>query len=284
MTTDRVHHYTIGAMKNVPFALPEFAPGSVWLIGAGPGDPGLLTLLALHAIRSADVIIYDALVDPRILQTAKPGAEIVFAGKRGGRPSQRQPDITATAIELARGGKRVARLKGGDPFVFGRGGEEAQAFVAAGVPFRIVPGITAGIGGLAYAGIPLTHRGVAGSIAFVTGHQAADNRGDGAGVDWAALAAACEVLVVYMPLGRLPAIVAALIAAGRPRDEPVALVSRATTPEQTVIESTLGDVTETATGVGIAAPALFVVGPVVPLRRTLSWYEDSGPKDKETSR
>ena len=204
-------------MDDVPFALPEFAPGSVWLIGAGPGDPGLLTLLALHAIRSADAVIYDALVDPRIVQAAKPGAEIVFAGKRGGRPSQRQPDITAVAIALAKAGKRVARLKGGDPFVFGRGGEEAQAFVAAGIPFRVVPGITAGIGGLAYAGIPLTHRGAAGTIAFVTGQQAAAEPGAGAAVDWPALAAACEVLVVYMPLGRLPAIVKALIAAWWPR-------------------------------------------------------------------
>ncbi len=284
MTTGPPLRYTIGTMDDVPFALPEFAPGSVWLIGAGPGDPGLLTLLALHAIRSADAVIYDALVDPRIVQAAKPGAEIVFAGKRGGRPSQRQPDITAVAIALAKAGKRVARLKGGDPFVFGRGGEEAQAFVAAGIPFRVVPGITAGIGGLAYAGIPLTHRGAAGTIAFVTGQQAAAEPGAGAAVDWPALAAACEVLVVYMPLGRLPAIVKALIAAGRAPDEPAALVAKATTPQQLVIETTLAGAEEAASTAGIAAPALFVVGPVVKLRRTLAWYEKTGPKDQETSR
>ena len=275
MTTGRLLRYTIETMNDVPFALPEFAPGSVWLIGAGPGDPGLLTLLALHAIRCADAVIYDALVDPRILQAAKPGAEIVFAGKRGGRPSQQQPDITATAIALAKAGKRVARLKGGDPFVFGRGGEEAQGFVAAGVPFRVVPGITAGIGGLAYAGIPLTHRGAAGTIAFVTGHQAAADPDDGAGVDWPALASACEVLVVYMPLGRLAVIVATLIEAGRSPEEPAALVSKATTPEQIVIETTLADANEAAMRAEISTPALFVVGPVVALRRTLAWYDDA---------
>ncbi len=281
MTTGRLLRYTIQSMDNVPFALPEFAPGSVWLIGAGPGDPGLLTLLALHAIRRADVVIYDALVDPRILQAVRPGAELVFAGKRGGRPSRQQSDITAAVIAFAKAGKRVARLKGGDPFVFGRGGEEAQALVAAGVAFRIVPGITAGIGGLAYAGIPLTHRGAAGAVALVTGHQApADRdgaRGDaGWSVDWPALAAACDVLVVYMPLGRLPAIVEALLAAGRAPDEPAALVAKATTPEQQVVETTLAGAEEAARRAGITAPALFVVGPVVALRQTLAWYEETG--------
>ena len=263
----------------MPFALPDFAPGSVWLIGAGPGDPGLLTLLALHAIRSADSVVYDALVDPRILRAARPGAEIVFAGKRGGRPSQKQPDITAMSIALAQEGKRVARLKGGDPFVFGRGGEEALAFVAAGVPFRVVPGITAGIGGLGYAGIPLTHRQAAGTIAFVTGHQAAADPGLASSVDWSALATACEVLVVYMPLGRLPVIVGALIEAGRAPDEPAALVARATTPDQQVVETTLARAVEEGKKAGIAAPALFVVGPVVALRQTLAWYEEAGDKE-----
>ena len=264
--------------------LPDIAPGTVWLVGAGPGDPGLITIYAAHGLAHAEVVVYDALVDRQILDLANPGAEMIFAGKRGGRPSQRQPDITAVAIALAKAGKRVARLKGGDPFVFGRGGEEAQAFVAAGIPFRVVPGITAGIGGLAYAGIPLTHRGAAGTIAFVTGQQAAAEPGAGAAVDWPALAAACEVLVVYMPLGRLPAIVKALIAAGRAPDEPAALVAKATTPQQLVIETTLAGAEEAASTAGIAAPALFVVGPVVKLRRTLAWYEKTGPKDQETSR
>src|ERR1700730_3923963 len=138
--------------------LPDFAAGSVWLVGAGPGDPGLLSLLALHALRHADTVVYDALVDPGILQLARAGAELDYAGKRGGKPSPQQPDITLRLIRLARAGKRVLRLKGGDPFVFGRGDEEALAPAAAGIPFRIVPGVTAGIGGLAYAGIPTTHR------------------------------------------------------------------------------------------------------------------------------
>ena len=158
--------------------LPNFETGHVWLVGAGPGDPGLLSVLALHALGSADVVVYDALVDPRILRLARPGAVLDFAGKRGGRPSPSQPDISARLIRLAREGNRVLRLKGGDPCVFGRGGEEALALAAAGVPFRIVPGITAGIGGLAYAGIPLTHRDTNSAVTFLTGH---DSDGSSAG-------------------------------------------------------------------------------------------------------
>src|SRR5881275_1068267 len=150
--------------------LPDFLPGSVWLVGAGPGDPGLLSVLALHALDHADIVVYDALVDRRILALARPGAALDYAGKRGGRPSPSQPDISAKLIELARAGQRVLRLKGGDPCVFGRGGEEALALADAGIPFRIVPGITAGIGGLAYAGIPVTHRDIASAVTFVTGH------------------------------------------------------------------------------------------------------------------
>src|SRR5205823_10786098 len=150
--------------------LPEFLPGSVWLVGAGPGDPGLLSALALHALNEADTLVYDALVDRRILELARPGAGLEYAGKRGGRPSPSQPDISARLIRLAQDGRRVLRLKGGDPCVFGRGGEEALALAAAQIPFRIVPGITAGIGGLAYAGIPVTHRDIASAVTFVTGH------------------------------------------------------------------------------------------------------------------
>jgi len=153
--------------------LPEFLPGTVWLVGAGPGEPGLLSLLALHALRHADVVVHDALVDPRILRLARPEAALEFAGKRGGKPSPKQPDISARLVQLARAGQRVLRLKGGDPFVFGRGAEEGLALVAAGVTFRVVPGITAGIGGLTYAGIPTTHRDSNAAVTFVTGHSSA---------------------------------------------------------------------------------------------------------------
>src|SRR5438034_1066250 len=212
--------------------LPEFRPGSVWLVGAGPGDPGLLSALALHALDHADIVVYDALVDPRILALARPGATLDYAGKRGGRPSPSQPDISARLIELARAGKRVLRLKGGDPCVFGRGGEEALALAEAGIPFRIVPGITAGIGGLAYAGIPVTHRDVNSAVTFLTGHSS-----DGAvphGVDWEAIARGSPVIVLYMGLNHLARIAARLIAAGRKPEEPVAIVSKATTPGQRV--------------------------------------------------
>lgn len=245
--------------------LPEFETGCVWLVGAGPGDPGLLTALALHALACADVAVYDALVDPRVLRLARPGASLEYAGKRGGRPSASQPDILARLVALARAGNRVLRLKGGDPCVFGRGGEEALALAAAGVPFRIVPGITAGIGGLAYAGIPVTHRETNSVVAFLTGH---DGDGETAGrLDWAAIARAAPVLVLYMASRHLKQIAERLLACGRDSDEPVAIISRATMPEQSVIVSTLGDVARAAPSV--PAPALVVIGEVVRLRAAL---------------
>ncbi|HLJ64561.1 MAG TPA: uroporphyrinogen-III C-methyltransferase, partial [Stellaceae bacterium] len=172
--------------------LPEFAAGSVWLVGAGPGDPGLLSLLALHALRQADHVVYDALVDPRILTLAKPGAMLDFAGKRGGKPSVKQPDISQSLIRLAREGHRVARLKGGDPLIFGRGGEEGLALARAKIPFRIVPGISAGVGGLAYAGIPATHRHMNSAVAFVTGQAGTEAQE----IDWDALSRGAPVLVL----------------------------------------------------------------------------------------
>jgi uroporphyrin-III C-methyltransferase len=247
--------------------LPEFAAGSVWLVGAGPGDPGLLSVLALHALGRADNVVYDALVDRRILALARPGAVLSYAGKRGGRPSSRQPDISAGLIRLAREDRRVLRLKGGDPCVFGRGAEEALALVAAGVPFRIVPGITAGIGGLAYAGIPVTHRSTNSAVTFVTGHNS-----DGAmpdGLDWDAIARGAPVIVLYMALKHLPNIVARLIAAGRDSDEPVAVVGKATTAAQQVLVSRLGEIADAA-GV-VETPAIVVVGEVVRLRAGLDW-------------
>ncbi len=247
--------------------LPEFAPGWVWLVGAGPGDPGLLTVTALHALRHADRVVYDALVDRRILALANPGAELIYAGKRGGKPSPKQPDISARLVRLARAGQRVLRLKGGDPFVFGRGAEEALALVAAGVPFRVVPGITAGTGGLAYAGIPLTHRETNSAVTFITGHDVAGATPDA--LDWHALANGAPVLVVYMPLKHLAEIAARLIAHGRSADEPAAIVAHAATDRQQVVETTLGAAPELAHTVD--PPALFVVGPVVALRAGLDW-------------
>ncbi len=224
-------------------------------------------MLALHALGTADVVVYDALVDPRILRLARPGAALDYAGKRGGRPSPSQPDISARLVRLAEAGNRVLRLKGGDPCVFGRGAEEALALVAAGIPFRIVPGITAGIGGLAYAGIPVTHRDTNSAVTFITGHNS-----DGAvpdGLDWGAIARGAPVLVLYMALKHLPNIVERLIAGGRRPDDPVAIVSRATTPAQQVLTSTLGDAV--AATAGSETPAIIVVGEVVRLRAGLDW-------------
>ncbi|HVM82044.1 MAG TPA: uroporphyrinogen-III C-methyltransferase [Stellaceae bacterium] len=255
-------------MTDFGLHLPAFSPGSVWLVGAGPGDPGLLSLLALHALRHADAVVYDALVDARILKLARSEAGLVYAGKRGGKPSPQQPDITLRLIALAREGKRVLRLKGGDPFVFGRGGEEALALAAAGIPFRVVPGITAGVGGLAYAGIPTTHRDTNSAVAFVTGHASDGEVPDG--LDWAALARV-PVLVLYMALKHLKPIAERLIAAGRSADDPVAIVAKATTPEQRVVETTLARAAADAAAERLEPPALVAIGEVVRLRAQLDW-------------
>ncbi|HYD65214.1 uroporphyrinogen-III C-methyltransferase [Azospirillum sp.] len=247
--------------------LPVFEPGSVWLVGAGPGDPGLLTLHALNALRQADVVVYDALVGKGVLELARVDAEREFAGKRGGKPSPKQPDISRRLIELAREGKRVLRLKGGDPFVFGRGGEECLALAEAGVPFRVVPGITAGIGGLAYAGIPVTHRESGEAVTFATGHSTTGEVPDA--LDWAALARGTHVLVLYMALKHIGTIAQKLMDGGRGADEPVAVVNNATLPEQTVLVTTLGRAAEDVAASGIEPPALIVVGPVVNLHAVL---------------
>ncbi len=247
--------------------LPDFAPGSVWLVGAGPGDPGLVSALGLHALARADNVVFDALVDPRVLALARAGAALEYAGKRGGRPSKSQPDISARLVALAKEGRRVLRLKGGDPCVFGRGGEEALALFAAGVPFRIVPGITAGIGGLAYAGIPLTHRDTNSAVTFLTGHNAGG--GMPGGLDWQAIARGAPVLVLYMALENRANIAARLLAEGRRPEEPVAVIGKATTPEQRVLVSTLGEVGREAAL--IAPPAVIVIGEVVRLRAALDW-------------
>src|SRR4029453_11601138 len=241
-------------MNEILESLPGIEPGWVWLAGAGPGTTGLLTLLALRGLTTADVVVYDALVDEATLKLARPGAALEYAGKRGGKPSAKQPDISLRLIQLAREGKRVLRLKGGDPFVFGRGGEEAMSLVEAGIPFRIVPGISAGIGGLAYAGIPVTHRDCNQAVTFLTGHDAGGAVPDG--VDWDAIAKGSPVIVVYMALKHIEPIAARLIEGGRSPTEPVAVVSKATGPEQRVLESTLGDCAAEVAASGIEPPAI----------------------------
>jgi uroporphyrin-III C-methyltransferase len=249
--------------------LPRFEPGWVWLVGAGPGDPGLLTLHAANAIRQADAIVYDALVDARVLEFARAGAAIEYAGKRGGKPSPKQRDISLRLVALARAGKRVCRLKGGDPFVFGRGGEEALTLVEAGVPFRIVPGVSAGIGGLAYAGIPVTHRDVNHAVTFLTGH---DQSGLAPStIDWEGVARGAPVIVMYMAMKHLAQIAAKLVHAGRRTDEPVAIVCSATTDAQRVLETTLGEAAAALDESGLEPPAIVVVGEVVRLRAALDW-------------
>ncbi|MBS0640383.1 MAG: uroporphyrinogen-III C-methyltransferase [Proteobacteria bacterium] len=244
---------------------PALAPGHVWLAGAGPGDPGWLTLDVLSGLTQADTVVHDALVAPEVLALAPPGAERIFAGKRGGKPSADQADISATLIARAKAGRRVLRLKGGDPLVFGRGGEEAVALVEAGVPFRILPGLTAGLAGLAAAGIPPTMRGINQAVTLVTGHGA-----DGEGSpDWAALARTGEPIVVYMALRKLPSIVAALLAGGMRSSTPAAVVAAATTPAQSVLVSTLDRIATDAAEAHLPTPALVVFGEIVAMRRHL---------------
>ena len=249
--------------------LPTFEPGWVWLTGAGPGDPGLVTLHAANALVQADVIVYDALVDRRILDMARTGAVVEYAGKRGGKPSPKQRDISLRLVQLAQDGKRVCRLKGGDPFVFGRGGEEALALVEHGIPFRVIPGISSGIGGLAYAGIPVTHREVNHAVTFLTGH---DQSGlTPSSINWQGVASGAPVIVMYMAIKHLGVIADELMAAGRDSEEPVAIVSAATTEAQKVLETTLGKAAEAVEQSALTPPALVVVGAVVRLRAALDW-------------
>lgn len=250
--------------------LPVFQPGWVWLAGAGPGDPGLLTLHAVNALKQADKVVYDALVSEDILSLAKPNTELFYAGKRGGKPSRQQQDITSQLIALARAGHRVLRLKGGDPFVFGRGGEEAQALVAADIPFRLIPGISAGIGGLGYAGIPVTHREVNHAVTFVTGHLVGKDQPEL--LDWAAIAKASPVIVIYMGMSRLAAISEQLMAAGLAGDTLLAIVTHATTPHQRVTKGHLKDAAHMAAAHNLQPPSIIVIGQVVNLSETLGWF------------
>ncbi|GAA3112643.1 uroporphyrinogen-III C-methyltransferase [Rhizobium viscosum] len=249
--------------------LPTLEPGCVWLVGAGPGDPGLFTLLAAKGLAEADVIVHDALVNEECLKLARLGAELEYAGKRGGKPSAKQRDISLRLVELARAGKRVLRLKGGDPFVFGRGGEEALTLVEHNIPFRIVPGITAGIGGLAYAGIPVTHRDINHAVTFLTGHDSSGVVPDA--INWEAIGKGSPVIVMYMAMKHIAQISANLIASGRSASEPVAFVCNAATGDQQVLETTLGEAPAAVAASGLEPPAVVVVGEVVRLRASLDW-------------
>ncbi|HMQ58610.1 MAG TPA: uroporphyrinogen-III C-methyltransferase [Rhizobiaceae bacterium] len=249
--------------------LPAMAPGEVWLVGAGPGDPGLLTLHAVNALGQADVIVYDALVDKACLDLARRGAVLEYAGKRGGKPSPKQRDISLRLVELARDGKRVLRLKGGDPFVFGRGGEEALTLVEHGIPFRVVPGVTAGIAAPAYAGIPVTHRDTNQAVTFLTGHDASGETPDA--IDWDGVARGAPVIVLYMAIKHVGEIARRLIAAGRRADEPMAFICDATTAQQRVFETTIAESEADCVRFGVSPPAIVVIGEVVRLRAALDW-------------
>jgi uroporphyrin-III C-methyltransferase len=248
------------------FALPRLLPGWVWLAGAGPGDPGLASLHTLSALAEADVILADALVNTALLKLARPDAEIVDAGKRAGRASPAQETISRQLIAYARKNLRVLRLKGGDPFVFGRGGEEALALAGAGIPFRVAPGVTAGIGGLAYAGIPATHRDTTPAITYVTGTT---SQGAAPDLDWEAIAKGSPTIVLYMARKHAGAIAGKLIAAGRDANEPAAIVSNASLESQSTLVTTLGRLGETA---GAAdPPSILVIGENVRLASELDW-------------
>lgn len=247
----------------------------VALVGAGPGDPGLLTLAAVDALREADVVVYDRLVSPAIVDRFVPAScERMYVGKLPDRHTMTQEQINLTLVEKAREGKRVVRLKGGDPFVFGRGGEEALALTDAGIPFRIVPGVTSAVAVPAYAGIPVTHRGVASSFAVVTGHE--DPSKEERAVDWERLATAVDTIVLLMGTKTLPQVVDLLIAGGRPAWTPVAVVQWGTLPSQATVTGTLADIVTRAASAGVTSPAVTVVGEVANLRDALRWF-DSRP-------
>jgi len=245
--------------------------GFVSLVGAGPGDPGLLTLAGRDRLANADVVVYDRLIDPALLAHAPETAERVYAGKSPSSKALTQEEINALLVELGRAGKRVVRLKGGDPFVFGRGGEEALALAAAGVPFEVVPGVTSAVAAPAYAGIPVTHRGLASSFAVVTGHEDEDK--PDASVDWRSLAGSVDTIVVLMGRAALGGVARALIEGGRPASTPAASIEWGTTTRQRSVSAPLGGIAEAVRDAGLASPLLTVVGRVAELREHLRWFE-----------
>lgn len=251
---------------------PGAIPGTVYLVGAGPGDPELLTLRAARLIGQADVVVYDYLVSPGVLALARPEAERISAGKRRGSHTLPQGEINLLLVRLARENKRVVRLKGGDPYIFGRGGEEVEALFAHGIPFEVTPGITAASGVAAYAGIPLTHREYAQACVFVTGHL----KDGSVDLDWPGLARRKQTLVIYMGMVGLPTLCAKLIEHGLPTDWPAAIVQQATTPKQRTISGTLATLPQLATEANLLAPTLIIVGEVVKLHNQLAWYSEKG--------
>ncbi len=243
----------------------------MYLVGAGPGDPGLMTRRSLELIATADAVLYDRLIPPQALDGARPDAELRYVGKEPGKPAVEQEQINDLLVDLGRAGRRVVRLKGGDPFVFGRGGEEAEALAAAGVAFEVVPGVTAGVAAPAYAGIPVTHRDAASAVAFVTGHE--DPARDGSALDWEALARFPGTLVFYMGIKNLPLIAERLTGAGRDSGEAAAVVARGTLAAQRTVAGTLADIAERVAEAEVRPPAITVVGRVAELRETLAWLE-----------
>ncbi|NCF18701.1 MAG: uroporphyrinogen-III C-methyltransferase [Haliea sp.] len=243
--------------------------GKVFLVGAGPGDPELLTVKAYRLLQNVDVVVYDRLVSRDILDLVPRGIECLSVGKEPGHHCVPQDKINELIVALALTGKRVLRLKGGDPYVFGRGGEEAEVLVEEGIPFEVVPGITSAAGASTYCGIPLTHRDYAQSVTFATGHL----KDDSLDLDWPCLARANSTVVIYMGMSNLAAIAGALVAHGRSSQTPVAIVRRATRPDQDVVVGTLDDIAERAAACGMRSPALIIVGEVVALHETLCTEE-----------
>jgi len=266
-------------VQGIPSSLPNHGgTGTVYLIGAGPGDPELLTLRALRRLQQADVVVYDNLIGDGILALARRSAERIYAGKRCSRHSMPQEEINKLLVSLALAGKCVARLKGGDPFFFGRGGEELEALASCGIPYEVVPGVTAANGIASYAGIPLTHRDYAQSCIFATGHLK-----DGTvNLDWEALARPHQTAVIYMGLGGLPEICRQLVRHGLPVTTPAAAVQSGTTQEQRVVPGTLETLPDLVAAVGLKSPVLLIVGKVVKLHRRLAWFAP-GPLDRPAS-
>ena len=250
-------------------------PGTVYLVGAGPGDPELLTLRAAKLIGTADVLVYDNLVAPAVLDLAAPGAERIYAGKRRGNHALPQEELNLLLVELARAGKRVLRLKGGDPYTFGRGGEEVETLADHGIPFEVVPGVTAAAGVASYTGIPLTHRDYSQACVFVTGHLK-DGSMD---LDWVGLARRRQTVVIYMGLHGLPTLCAKMIEHGLPPDWPAAIVQQGTTPQQRTVTGTLTTLPERAAAAQLHAPTLIIIGEVVKLRDKLAWFEGKASRN-----